>query len=423
MALAVLVPAVWAPSRVSAGGPRVETFEVPSACVDTATVVMADPPPGAPARPARLRVRVVLPTSYDGQRAFPVLYLLHGLGGAFDSWTDDSRGELAKAIDGLNAIVVMPEAGVMATYANSWSGGSRRPCWRDYFLNEVVPTIESRFRVRPGRRWHAIGGFSSGGLGAVLFAASAPDYFGQVLSFSGVLSTQRPENESGAAVLAVMALYMPGRIAEVGPTPWRDAYGDPSAQEFYWAGNNPVVLAAGLSHSRVYVAHGGPTAPTCLELKRPTTTCAGPEVLGGVAEATINGEWAKDFMTAARAAGVEVTYRPQPGGHWYEYSARFLSDAIHHWDLFAPVPERPTGWTYKTVATSGDMWGIGFAFEQPPMALATFTRTGNGLSGRGVGTVRLELAPGCVRSVDLPFDVELSCALSDSRPSQLHRLG
>ncbi len=311
----------------------------------------------------------------------------------------------------------------MATYANSWAGGTRRPCWRDYFLNEVVPTIESRFRVRPGRRWHAIGGFSSGGLGAVLYAASAPGYFGQVLSFSGVLSTQRPEDESGAAVLAVMGLYMPGKIAAVGPMPWRDAYGDPSAQEFYWAGHNPVVLAAGLSHSRVYVAHGGPTAPTCVEVKRPTTTSAGPEVLGGIAEATINGAWAKDFMTPARAAGADVTYRPQSGGHWYEYSARFLADAIEHWGLFAPVPERPTSWTYKTVATSGEMWGIGFAFDQPPTALATFTRTDNRLSGRGAGTVQLELAAGCAQRVSLPFDVELSCASWVSAPSPLRRLG
>jgi S-formylglutathione hydrolase FrmB len=406
--LAVLVLGLPGAARAAPGGRRVETLAIPSACIAPAQVVMADPPPGASPRPPALRVNVLLPAGYDGHRSFPVLYLLHGLGGAYDYWLKDSDGELRRAVSRLDAIVVMPEAGVVATYANSWEGGARQPCWEHYYLNELIPAIEQRFRVRPGRRWHAIGGFSSGGLGAVLYAARAPGYFGQVLSLSGVLSTQRPEIESGISPLAVMALYAPTKMAAVGLTPWEDAYGSPTAQEFYWAGHNPVVLAAALSHSRVYVAHGGPSGPTCIELERPATRCAGPEVLGGLVEATINGSWAQDFIAAARSAGADVTYRPQAGGHWYGYAGRFLADAVKRWGLFAPVPDAPTTWTYKTVAATGDMWGMRLAFEQPPAALASFTRDGSRLRGQGVGTLRLTTSPGCVRLVTLPFELDLS---------------
>src|ERR1043166_6711585 len=74
-------------------GRRLETLTVPSSCVDPEQVTMSDPPPGKPARPAALRVNVLLPEGYDGQRRFPILYLLHGLGGAYDYWLDDSDGE------------------------------------------------------------------------------------------------------------------------------------------------------------------------------------------------------------------------------------------------------------------------------------------------------------------------------------------
>jgi S-formylglutathione hydrolase FrmB len=406
-ALAVLGPALAAPALASSGS-RVETFAVPSACIAPDQVVMADPPPGVAPRPSALRVKVLLPAGYDGRRRFPVLYLLHGLGGAFDYWLKASDGELRRAVSGLGAIVVMPEAGVVATYANSWERGARRPCWEHYYLNELIPAIEDRYRVRPGRRWHAIGGFSSGGLGAVLYAARAPAYFGQVLSFSGVLSIQRPEIESGVGELGVMALFAPTKIAAVGPTPWKDAFGSPTAQEFYWAGHNPVVLATALSHSRIYVAHGGPSAPTCLDAAQPTTRCVGQEVVGGVAEASVNRSWAQEFVGAARATGADVTYRPQTGGHWYAYAARMLADAVGRWGLFAPVPERPTTWTYKTVATTGEMWGVRFAFEQPPKELVRFTRDGSRLRGEGLGTLRLWTSPGCTRRVTLPFDLDLS---------------
>ena len=391
----------------SAAEPSLVTLTIPSACVDPTAVVMADPPPGKPARPPALRVNVLLPQGYNGQRDFPVLYLLEG-GGAYDYWLDFSYGALLSAVRDLPAIVVMPEASVVASYANSWNGGRRLPCWEHYYLDELIPAIEAQFRILPGRRWHAIGGFSSGGLGAAQYAAKKPGYFGQLLSFSGVLSIQRPEVQSEIGGLGVLALFSPTKILETGPTPWKDAFGDPKVQEFYWAGHNPPVLAEALTHTRIYVSHGSPTTPTCVDPVQPQFHCAGQEVIGGVTEDNINRSWAEDFMTAARAAGADVTYRPQTGGHWYGFAAQQLADAIAHWGLFEPVAESSLDWTYKTVSPSGEMWGLRFSFSQPPTVLETFRREGNHLSGRGKGALSIRTSAGCEFALTLPFELDMS---------------
>jgi hypothetical protein len=190
----------------------------------------------------------------------------------------------------------------------------------------------------------------------------------------------------------------------------RDAFGDPVLNDWYWAGHDPMVLADGLGHSRLYVAHGGPTAPTCLDVREWNHRCAGQEVAGGTTEASFNRAWALDLVKAARGAGADVTYRPQPGGHWYGYSARFLRDAISNWGLFEPVPEEPQEWTYLTVSQTGEAWDLRFRFDSPPSMLHFFFRTANRLRGLGWGVVRIKTAGGCEFDAALPFEMELpSC--------------
>jgi S-formylglutathione hydrolase FrmB len=394
----LVIAVLWA---ATASASQLQTVTIPSSCVDPAKVVMADPPPGKAARPAALRVNVLLPDGYDGKRRFPVLYLLEG-GGAYDYWLDFSYGELARAVKGLPAVVVMPEASVVATYGNSWTHGARKPCWEHYYLDELIPAIDARYRIRSGRRWHAIAGFSSGGTGAGQYAAKKPGYFGQLISLSGVMDTQRPDVEIPGQLL-VTALFDPHQVPAIGLHSWTDAFGDPRRQEFYWAGHNPTKLAPALSHTRVYVAHGGPTAPTCVDLAQAMYHCAFQEVAGGAAEATLITDYARPFLAAARAAGADVTYRPQTGGHWYGYASRMLADAITNWGLFKPVPEHPTRWTYETVSSDGDMWGLRFTFSQPPGVVETFTRDGSQLRGEGAGTVTIRTKSGATFTEQLPF--------------------
>lgn len=122
----------------SASASELVTLRVESRCIDPAKVVMAHPPPGKPERPPELRVQVTLPDGYDGERRFPVLYLLHGANSAYDYWLDYSDGELRAAVEDLPAIVVMPESSIYGTPVNHWNGGRRRPCFERYHLDELI---------------------------------------------------------------------------------------------------------------------------------------------------------------------------------------------------------------------------------------------------------------------------------------------
>src|SRR5437763_9260296 len=199
--------------------------------------------PGLPA-PQALPVNVLLPDGYDGKRRFPVLYLLHGHGDTYNSWVDPKNGDLRHLAAGLPAIVVMPEGG-RGWYTNWWNGGKRGdPAWERYHLDELIPLIRRKFRIRSARRWHAIAGLSMGGEGAMSYAEQRPAYFGSVASFSGVLSIQRPEWPDGFNTQGEK---------------YEQVYGDPNAQSFYWQGHNPTTLVDNLRHTRVFVAVGDGT--------------------------------------------------------------------------------------------------------------------------------------------------------------------
>ena len=136
---------------------------------------------------------MLLPDGYDGRRRYPLLMLLHGAGDGWDSWASETRGNIRDTARGLNAIVVMPDA-ARGFYTDWWNGGRRGgPAWERYFLEELIPLVESRFRVLPGRattrsrasRWAASA--------ARPWSARMPGYFGAAVPLSGFVSTQRPE--------------------------------------------------------------------------------------------------------------------------------------------------------------------------------------------------------------------------------------
>ena len=109
------------------------------------------------------RARAILPDGYDPKKAYPVLYILHGLTCRYSCWTDSKEVEIQKHLPGLDAIVVMPEGGRGGWYTDWWNGGRRgSPAWRSYFLDQVIPQTEARFKIRPQRRWHALASYVDG---------------------------------------------------------------------------------------------------------------------------------------------------------------------------------------------------------------------------------------------------------------------
>lgn len=366
--------AAAAPAHAS----KLVTLTTTSAFVDPAKVQFNGPPPDAPARPNALRVNVLLPDGYTKRKRWPVLYLLHGHGDAYDYWANPKRGNLAEIAKGFPGIVVMPE-GARGWYANWWSGGARTPGWESYHLGELTQLIERRYPIRPGRRWHAIAGLSMGGQGAMFYATQRPGYFGSVASFSGVLSLQRPE--------------WPAAMDTQGES-HQDVFGDPEAQRFYWTGHNPAALVDNLRHTRVYVTAGDGTPTDPSEVDNP---------FGAAAELELS-QHAADFDAAARAAGVDVTYVPRRGIHDWPYWRQHMADALK-WGFFERVKEKPREWVFSTVQRFSSTWGLRILFPKAPEAVATFERDGNVLRARGSGLVRIRGPRGGRVVRELPFSV------------------
>ena len=156
------------------------------------------------------RYEVYLPRGYDGSsRRFPVIYMLHGLGGDETNWL--KHGDLKRTADTLElpAIVVMPD-GDAGFYVNAVSSESfadclakkppfnpgesadsycvKTPRYEDYIVKDLVADVDTHFRSLPEKRSRGIGGLSMGGFGALELGLRHPDLFGAVASHSGMAS-------------------------------------------------------------------------------------------------------------------------------------------------------------------------------------------------------------------------------------------
>nr|MBA3328612.1 hypothetical protein [Solirubrobacterales bacterium] len=373
-ALMLLVVAVLALAAPAQAGELI-TITTPSRHVEPARVAFNGP------QQTELRANVLLPDGYDATRRYPVLFLLHGIGDNHLSWARPDRGDIVQTARGLDAIVVMPEAA--RGFHTNWFNGGRRgdPGWERFYLDELIPLVEQRFPIASGRRNHAIAGLSMGGFGATFLGGQRPDYFGSVATFSGFVQTQRPEVELG-----VRALGGPDYETIFGPR-----------EGPYATGHNPTPLTGNLRHSRLFVAVGNGTAEPGVQ--------SGPAAIagGGAVEAGLRIQ-SEEFVTAARGAGIAPVYKPQLGVHDWPYWRRHLRQAIE-WGLFEDVAQAPDRWTYRTVAQTGRMWSLSYAFAAPPEQLVDFERTGDVLRGRGAGTVTVrDVATGCDFTAELPFD-------------------
>lgn len=331
------------------------------------------------------KVNVLLPEGYaeNPDETYPVLWLLHGASGGADSWVPGIE-QLAR---GLPAIVVMPDGGRFGMYVDWWSDGARGdPAWTTFHLRELRGEIESRYRVRPGRRWHAIAGISMGGQGALRYAALLPGYFGSVATFSAAV----PDMQSGAAEGATTA-FAGGRGG--GTTTYDDVFGPP--QGAYAEGNSPQALAPNLAHTRVFLTSGDgtncpqdPVNPDSIEIDVATET-------------VINAQQGP-FVDALRAAGAEVAATTTCGVHTFGVWDRAFA-AARDWGFFGAVPVEPAEWTYRSVAPAGEAWGISFSFATPPEAVTTFSLSDGVVQGTGTGTVTIDDGASGPVEVRLPF--------------------
>ena len=135
------------------------------------------------------RAAVVLPASYTKHKKahYPVLYLLHGAYGHFDSWLKSPADKqlLHRLADQYNLIIVTPEGETFAFYLDSPVNPASQ--FETYLTKEVLPAIDGAYRTVPDRRGRVIAGLSMGGHGALYLAARHPDLYCAAGSMSGAL--------------------------------------------------------------------------------------------------------------------------------------------------------------------------------------------------------------------------------------------
>jgi len=365
----------------SAGAAKVESFELPTPLVDTST-------PGGKLSGGRTvpKVNVLLPDGYrkNSKRRWPVLWLLHGANGGANTWLG-RHNNIERLAAGLPAIVVMPDGGMFGMYTDWLNGGKRGdPAWATFHLQQVREEIERRYPIRKKRRWHAIGGISMGGQGTLRYAALLPGYFGTAVA----LSAATPDIQSPVTQLGVAILPLASGTAVNYRAIWGPANGP------YAEGNSPMALAPNFEHSRVYLSSGnGVNCPG----DPPTGTYA----VDIITEAGLHSIQAP-FAAKIRAEGAEVTDVSTCGVHTFGVWDRAFP-AAREWGFFRKVPANPRSWTYRTIAQTGEMWGLRFHFARPPGQVAEFARRGRVLSGTGTGTVRIRGPKRCNFTTSLPF--------------------
>jgi S-formylglutathione hydrolase FrmB len=180
-----------------------------------------------------VRYCVLLPPGYDSTppRRYPVLYFLHGLGENERALVDTGGWNLVEDLRQGGKIgdflIVTPEAWA-SFYVNAANGQLR---YSDFFLEEFMPSVESRYRIRRERRSRAITGISMGGYGALRFAFRYPESFSAVSAQSAALMTASPE-ELNSAIHSGTPL---GRLLGT-------VFGNPIDVR-HWKDNDPLVLA------------------------------------------------------------------------------------------------------------------------------------------------------------------------------------
>jgi enterochelin esterase-like enzyme len=146
------------------------------------------------------RMTVYTPPGYEeGKEKYPVLYLLHGMGGDEEAWP--TLGRAAQILDNMIArgqvkpmIVAMPNGHVSNTAAPGESSKGLYPIafatpdvgtgkMEESFI-DVVRFIEENYRVQAKKSSRAIAGLSMGGSHTLFTSAFLPDYFDYIGLFS-----------------------------------------------------------------------------------------------------------------------------------------------------------------------------------------------------------------------------------------------
>jgi len=158
---------------------------------------------------------VYTPPRYETSTTrYPVLYLLHGAGSTETSWTE--RGQAHVILDNLIAdgklkplLVVMPFGFAVQRAAGARGDGAENKMQREGFtkdfLADVIPLIDSTFRVYTDRDHRAIAGLSLGGAQSLAIGLTHLELFSRVAGFSSAMGAANNPETGGVDFEKVLA--------------------------------------------------------------------------------------------------------------------------------------------------------------------------------------------------------------------------
>ncbi|MFZ4507662.1 MAG: alpha/beta hydrolase, partial [Fimbriimonas sp.] len=148
----------------------------------------------------RRKLVIYTPPDFSKQAKYPVLYLLHGIGGTEREWLD--AGAVEKILDNLIAdkkikpmIVVMPNGRAQANDRAEGDVFKTAPAFGEFdkdLFGSIIPFIEATYPVVADREHRALAGLSMGGGQSLNFGLAHPETFAYVGGFSSAPNTFNP---------------------------------------------------------------------------------------------------------------------------------------------------------------------------------------------------------------------------------------
>jgi enterochelin esterase-like enzyme len=147
------------------------------------------------------KMNVYTPPDYSADKKYPVLYLLHGIGGDETEWQrfvtpDVLFDNLIADKKAVPMIVVMPNGRAQKNDRAEGNVFAAAPAFEKFeqdLLKDVIPAIESRYSVQDDREHRALAGLSMGGGQSLNFGLKHLDTFAWIGGFSSAPNTKAPE--------------------------------------------------------------------------------------------------------------------------------------------------------------------------------------------------------------------------------------
>jgi S-formylglutathione hydrolase FrmB len=262
----------------------------------------------SPALGASVQVRVVVPKSWttSAKRTWPVVYAYHGGADHYLSWTRSS--DIATVAAKYDAMVVIPEGGLDGSYTDWYNyGKGGTPKWETFHTKEVLQLMERNYHAGTSR---AAMGISSGGQGAITYAARHKGLFKYAASYSGVVHLTFPGVQS--------MLMFDGIAFGPGDDPFR-IWGVPGIDDKNWKSHDPYLLASNLRGTGLYLSAGTTGNPGPLDPPFVGLDFIKARLVGGISESVAG---ATNVSLAARLKQLKIpvtTHIYKDGWHQWGY--------------------------------------------------------------------------------------------------------